>query len=132
LLTNQLGSNYWQVIRCVLKQKSAAKAYHKMCAEAKAKLGMNGVERVRLDAHRDAMGGLDIDRRCFPFDTPSYASSRRTGGLIAMISLVNGGGVVVVRPIIWHPIVRAEAATKADWKMRAGFKATAMVITNAA
>jgi hypothetical protein len=32
---------------------------------------------------------------------------------------VNGGGVVVVSPIIWRLIVRAEAATEADWKMRA-------------
>ncbi len=52
--------------------------------------------------------------------------------MIAVISHVNDGGVFVVRPIIWHPIVRATAATKADCKMCSGFKATAMVITDAA
>jgi hypothetical protein len=39
--------------------------------------------------------------------------------MIVMISLVNGGGIVVVSPIIWHLIVKAEATTEADWKMRA-------------
>ncbi len=46
----------------MLKQKLAAKADRKMRAEAKAKLGMNGVEEVQTDAHCNAMGGLDIDR----------------------------------------------------------------------
>jgi hypothetical protein len=39
--------------------------HRKMRVEAKATSGMSGVEGVRSDAHRDATGGFDIDRRCF-------------------------------------------------------------------
>jgi hypothetical protein len=66
------------------------------------------------------------------FDALSSLSSRRPGGSIAMISHGNDRGVIVVRPVIRAPkTVRAKAATEADCKMRAGFRATATVVTDA-